>query len=98
MERNSGRNIILKFLSCCFLVCFSLIVTEKCDAKVFYCDSHDIPKELNGEFIAVYDKEKDETVYYDKEELDKFPKISKEMLSPLPPEYPLDINNIAWLK
>ena len=56
-----------KDISCCFSLCFSLLIAAECDARVFYCDSHDTPKGLEGEFIAVYDKEKDETVYFDEE-------------------------------
>lgn len=67
----------------------SLLISDRCAAKVYYCDSHDKPKNLEGEFIAVYNVENDKTVYYDSEEFDKLP---LEVREPSEPKQP------AWYK
>lgn len=94
MNKNFSKKIIWSFFICCFSLCFSLLIAAECDARVFYCDSHDTPKGLEGEFIAVYDKEKDETVYFDEEELDKLPEDLGRRLSPKLPSYNLNQNNV----
>lgn len=63
----------------------SLMINDRCDAKVYYCDSHDTPEKLEGEFVAVYNVQKDQTVYYDSEEIEKMPLDFSE---PLEPEQP----------
>lgn len=62
----------------------SLLHENICSAKVVVCKSDVIPRNIEGEFIVVYDINKKTTTYYDSEELKKTPnkKISYEPESP----------------
>lgn len=80
------KESILRKLMFAFLVCCLLGNANKCNAKVFYCDSHETPKELQGEFLAFYDQNEDETIYCDSEELDKLSDDFKTELKPALPD------------
>lgn len=81
------KNYLIAMVSVVVVLSCSLMISDRCDAKVFYCDSHDKPKKLEGEFIAVYNMQKDQTVYYDSEELEKLPMDLHEPIEPKQPNW-----------
>ena len=81
------KNYVIGMIAVVLVLSGSLLISDRCDAKVYYCDSHDTPKNLEGEFIAVYDMEDDKTVYYDSEEIDKLPLKVHKSLEPKQPAW-----------